>query len=94
MFYKPGLFCRLKASALLLAASGACALAQAQGAVPTLPAISEATGAATRFTISGFDVMGANPLSGEASQQLLSPFVTADGSLAILQKATETLRQP
>lgn len=89
MFNKPSLFCRFKASAVLLAASGVCALAQAQGVVQTLPAVSEATGATTRFPISGFDVTGANPFSSEASQQLLSPFITADGSLAILQKATE-----
>lgn len=90
MFNKPSLFGCFKVSAVLLAASGACALAQAQGVEQTLPAISEATGAATRFTISGFDVTGANPFSSEASQQLLSPFITADGSLAILQTATET----
>jgi hemolysin activation/secretion protein len=90
MFNKPSLFCCFKASTVLLAASGACALAQAQGAVQTPPSVSEATGAATRFTISGFDVTGANPFSSEASQQLLSPFITADGNLAILQKATET----
>lgn len=90
MFNKPGLSCCFKASALLLATSGACALAQAQGVVQTLPAISEATGAATRFTISGFEVTGANPFSEEESKQLLSPFVTSDGSLAMLQRATET----
>lgn len=89
MFNKPSLFRGLKAPALLLAASGACALAQAQGVAQTLPAISETGGGATRFTISGFDVTGANTFSEEESQQLLSPFVTADGSLAILQKATE-----
>lgn len=90
MVNKSSLIHGFKASALLLAISGACTLAQAQGVVQTLPAISEAKGGAARFAILGFDVTGANPFSDEESQRLLSPFVTSDGSLAMLQKATET----
>jgi hemolysin activation/secretion protein len=61
----------------------ACALAQ-----PTVP---EASGATTKFTISGFELTGDIPLSSEETTRVLAPFIGPDGTLLTLQKATAAL---
>lgn len=60
-----------------------CALAQ--------PAVPPASGATTRFTISGFELTGDIPLSSEDTTRVLAPFIGPDGTLLTLQKATAAL---
>lgn len=60
----------------------------AQLACNAQPAVSQASGASTRFVISGFELQGDNPLSSDESVQLLAPFLRSDANLSTLQNAT------
>lgn len=60
-----------------------CALAQ--------QAVPAASGATTKFTISGFELTGDIPLSSEETTRVLAPFIGPDGTLLTLQKATAAL---
>ena len=50
-----------------------------------------ASGATTRFTISGFELTGDIPLSPQETTRVLAPFIGPDGTLLTLQKATAAL---
>lgn len=54
-------------------------------------AMPAATGATARFTISGFELTGDNPLSKEQTSRVLAPFIGPDATLTTLQKATAAL---
>lgn len=54
-------------------------------------AMPAASGATTRFAISGFELTGDNPLSPSESAQVLAPFIGPEGTLVVLQQATAAL---
>lgn len=58
---------------------------QAVGAQSPMP---EASGATTKFAITGFEIKGDNPLSPQESQEVLAPFVMSDATLVTLQNAS------
>ena len=59
--------------------------ASAQQAMPA------ASGASTRFPVSGFEVTGDNPLKPEDSARVLAPFIGPDATLVTLQQASAAL---
>ena len=58
---------------------------QAVGAQSLMP---EASGATTKFAITGFEIKGDNPLSPQESKEVLAPFVMSDATLVTLQNAS------
>ena len=76
-----GLFA-LTCTGWMLVASGT-ALAQQQ--------MPEATGASTTFRISGFELTGDIPLEPSETSRVLAPFISPNGTLETLQKASAAL---
>ena len=81
------LSCKLPVRAALVGALGL----GAQLHCHAQPALAQASGASTRFVISGFELQGDNPLSPDESVQLLAPFLRSDATLTTLQNATSAV---
>lgn len=68
----------------------ALALLWQAGALAQTP-MPQATGATTRFKISGFELTGDIPLKSEDTTRVLAPFIGPDGTLQTLQQASSAL---
>lgn len=76
----------LRAVLLALATSGAVQAQQAPAPMPPAPP-------ETVFPIKGFAISGENPLGSGETSAILAPFLRADATLGVLQKATAALEQ-
>lgn len=82
---------RLMRGDSLISAVAVCTLGLVQHTVAAQTSLPEASGATTKFVISGFELTGDNPLGLEESKQILAPFAKSDATLVTLQQATSAL---